>query len=77
MVPINEKLFDDSGFVLLDGTEPPPSKPSTVGVLLARLGVRRASLADQEHAITAWLAENKPAGSLAGSLERRGFGHLL
>jgi hypothetical protein len=69
-----ERLWDDSVFLPPDAAMQPPA---LAGQLLTLLGLRNSTRDEQEIGIREWLLTNHPSRSLAVSLGRRGFGHLL
>lgn len=70
----NPRLFDDSNFLKRGEPMPPPH---IAGVLLDRLGLRRAAQQEQEAGIRKWLDGHDPSATLCRSLVRHGFGDLL
>lgn len=71
---INERFYDDSGFLPIGSAMPPPP---TVGVLLFVLKLSNAELPEQTAGIRDWLTDHTPTPGLLRSLRRRGFGDLV
>lgn len=71
---LRDRLLDSQGFVLPGERVP---SPHFAQILLADLGLSRATKRRQIEGIRGWLAKNEPSESLLASIQEEGFSAAL